>query len=98
MTFVSLVLIQFLKAYNYRSDRWSVLQQPFANRWLNVAVAWELLLLALILYVPLLREPFGTFPLPFHDWVIVIATAFTISPVLELTKWMLRQGGLNEVS
>src|SRR5262245_62840794 len=27
MTFVSLVLIQFFKAYNYRSDRWSVLRR-----------------------------------------------------------------------
>ena len=45
MTFVSLVLIQFFKAYNYRSDRLSVLQRPFANKWLNYAVVWELLLL-----------------------------------------------------
>ncbi|MCU0982897.1 MAG: cation-translocating P-type ATPase, partial [Pirellulaceae bacterium] len=37
MTFVSLVLIQFFKAYNFRSDRHSVLRRPFANRWLNVA-------------------------------------------------------------
>jgi P-type Ca2+ transporter type 2C len=97
MTFLSLVLIQFLKAYNFRSDRWSVLRQPFANRWLNVAIAWELLLLGLIFYVPFLRQPFGTFPLPFADWVIAIATAFTISPVLELAKWMVRRGWLGEV-
>jgi Ca2+-transporting ATPase len=97
MTFLSLVLIQFLKAYNYRSERWSVLRQPFANRWLNVAIVWELLLLALILYVPFLRKPFGTFPLPFEDWVIIIAAASTISPVLELTKWKLRRGWLGEL-
>jgi P-type Ca2+ transporter type 2C len=30
MTFVSLVLIQFFKAYNFRSDRNSVLEKPFA--------------------------------------------------------------------
>ena len=39
MTFVSLVLIQFFKAYNFRSDRHSVLNKPFANKWLNLAVA-----------------------------------------------------------
>ena len=42
LTFVSLVLIQFFKAYNFRSDRQSVLHRPFANRWLNLAVLWEL--------------------------------------------------------
>ena len=45
MTFVSLVLIQFFKAYNFRSDRHSVLRKPFANKWLNLAILWELLLL-----------------------------------------------------
>ncbi|NTU61954.1 MAG: cation-translocating P-type ATPase, partial [Chloroflexi bacterium] len=38
MTFVSLVLIQFFKAYNFRSDRVSVLHRPFANKWLNRAI------------------------------------------------------------
>ena len=56
LTFVSLVLIQFFKAYNYRSDRHSVLRRPFANRWLNYAVGWELVLLGAIVYVPVPAE------------------------------------------
>ena len=96
MTFVSLVLIQFFKAYNFRSDRHSVLNRPFANKWLNAAIAWELLLLALIVYVPFLHEPFNTFALPLIDWVIVIAVSFTISPVLEATKWLERRGWLGK--
>lgn len=98
MTFVSLVLIQFFKAYNYRSDRHSVLHRPFANRWLNLAILWELLLLALIVYVPFLRAPFDTFSLPLIDWVIVVSLAFTVSPVLELAKWMERRGWFGELT
>jgi len=92
MTFVVLVLIQFFKAYNYRSDRRSVFHKPLANRWLNYAIAWELLLLALIVYVPFLTVPFGTFRLPAIDWLIVVTVAATVSPVLEVTKWMERRG------
>jgi Ca2+-transporting ATPase len=92
MTFVSLVLIQFFKAYNYRSDRHSVLNKPFANKWLNLAVVWELALLLLIVYLPFLHGPFGTFSLPLVDWLIVIGLSLTISPVLELAKWMERRG------
>jgi P-type Ca2+ transporter type 2C len=55
MTFVSLVLIQFFKAYNFRSDRNSVFDRPFANRWLNIAIVWEIVLLLLIIYVPALH-------------------------------------------
>jgi Ca2+-transporting ATPase len=91
MTFVSLVLIQFFKAYNFRSDRDSVLREPFANKWLNLAIGWELIMLALILYVPVLERVFGTVALPLNDWLIIIAAALTISPVLELTKWLERR-------
>ena len=91
MTFVSLVLIQFFKAYNFRSDRHSVLRDPFANKWLNLAIGWELIMLVLILYIPILERIFGTVALPLNDWLIIIAAALTISPVLELTKWMERR-------
>ena len=91
MTFVSLVLIQFFKAYNFRSDRQSVLHQPFANKWLNLAIVWELIMLGFILYVPVLERVFGTFPLTGIDWVIIVAAALTVSPVLELTKWVERR-------
>jgi Ca2+-transporting ATPase len=98
MTFVSLVLIQFFKAYNFRSDRHSVLNQPFANKWLNLAIVWELVLLSLIVYLPFLHEPFGTFSLPLIDWAIVITLAFTVSPVLEVAKWMVRRGWFGELA
>jgi P-type Ca2+ transporter type 2C len=92
MTFVSLVLIQFVKAYNFRSDRQSVLNKPFANKWLNLAIIWEIGLLLLIVYLPILHGPFGTFSLPIIDWLIVIGIAFTVAPVLEIAKWMERRG------
>ncbi len=92
MTFVSLVLIQFFKAYNFRSDRHSIFKRPFANKWLNLAIGWELLLLAAIVYLPFLHVPFNTFSLPLVDVALVTITALTIVPVLELTKWLERKG------
>ncbi len=91
MTFVSLVLIQFFKAYNFRSDRHSVMRRPFANRWLNIAILWELLLLLLVVYLPFLQKAFGSFSLTLTDWAIVVGLAFTVSPVLELAKWFGRR-------
>ena len=92
MTFVSLVLIQFCKAYSFRSERHAVFQGTFENRWLNWAVLWELALLGLIIYLPILQAPFGTFPLPLVDWLIMVGAALTIVPVLETAKWMERRG------
>ena len=97
MTFVSLVLIQFFKAYNYRSDRLSVFQRPLANRWLNLAILWEMVLLGLILYVPWLQRPFATFSLSTTDWILVTALALTVVPVLEAVKWMERHEWFGEL-
>jgi len=97
MTFVSLVLIQFFKAYNFRSDRHSVLDKPFANKWLNTAVVWEIVLLLVIIYVPFLHDAFGTYYLPLLDWVIIAGLAVTIVPILELAKWMERRGWFGKV-
>jgi len=92
LTFVSLVLIQFFKAYSYRSDHLSVLRRPFANRWLNLAIAWEVMLLALILYLPVLQAPFATFAMSPTDWAIVVGAAATVLPVLDVAKAALRRG------
>lgn len=91
MTFVLLVLIEFFKAYNFRSDHDSVTNKPFANRWLNIAILWELIILGLIIYVPALRSLFGNIKLPLHDCIVILGLALTISPFLELLKWMQRK-------
>lgn len=97
MTFLSLVLIQFFKAYSFRSDRNSVWRQPFANKWLNLAILWELTLLTLIVYLPVLQTPFGTVvPTP-DEWALVLGAAFTVVPVLELGKWVIRRGWLGAI-
>jgi len=97
MTFVSLVLIQFFKAYNFRSDRESVFKNPFANKWLNYAITWELAMLCMVIYVPFFRTLFGVFYLDIKDWIIIILLAFSVSPVLEFFKWLERKGLLGSL-
>jgi Ca2+-transporting ATPase len=98
MTFLTLVLIQFFNAYNCRSDRLSILRQPLANRWLNLAVFWELALLIAIIYVPFLQPAFGTFALSGNDWLLAIVLAFSIVPVMEIVKLMTRRGWFGAVN
>ena len=91
MTFVSLVLIEFVKAYCFRSDHNSAFLRPFSNKWLNLAILWELFLLALIVYVPLLHGPFDTVALTTRQWLLAAIPACTILPVLELAKLAVRK-------
>ncbi len=92
MTFLCLVLIQFVNAFEFRSDRRPVLHRPFANRWLDLAIVWEVALLVALVYVPVLQRAFGTYPLPLLDWAIVAAAALTVAPVLEAVKALVRRG------
>jgi Ca2+-transporting ATPase len=98
MVFAGLVLVEFFKAYNYRSDRRSALIRPFANRWLNLAVAWEVALLVLVIYLPWGQELFGTFGLTVIDWLILISVGLTIFPLLESVKWLERRGWFGGIS
>ncbi|HUF43205.1 MAG TPA: cation-translocating P-type ATPase [Verrucomicrobiae bacterium] len=96
MAFAGLVLIEFFKAFNFRSDRRSALVRPFANKWLNRAIAWELSLLLAVIYVPFLSLALGTYGLAPEEWLVIIAVALTIFPVLELAKWLERRGWFGE--
>ena len=98
LTFLSLIFLELMEAYIFRSDRYPVFHKPFVNKWLNLAIVWELMLLSLIVYIPVLHRPFGTYSLGMEDWALVIGSAFTIVPVLESAKWMVRRGWLGEVS
>ncbi|NOS67588.1 MAG: HAD-IC family P-type ATPase, partial [Candidatus Peribacteraceae bacterium] len=91
MAFVLLVVAEFVKSYNFRSDHLSALRGTFKNKWLNAAILWELILLLCIVYVPFLQIAFGTFALTLNDWGVIVAMALTIIPVLETAKWVLRR-------
>ena len=91
MLFVSLVLIQFFNAYNFRSEEHSIVRRPFGNRWLNLAIAWEMVLLGVVVYVPTLQPAFSTASLTLGEWGIVLGVAFSVVPVIEIVKSRLRR-------
>ena len=98
MTFVLLVLIEFSKAYHFRSDHLSSFNRPLANRWLNLAVLWEVGLLTGVIYLEFLQRAFGTFSISVQDWLMILTLAMSLTPVLELTKWLGRRGCFGELA
>jgi Ca2+-transporting ATPase len=98
MTFATLVTIEFFKAYSYRSDRHSVFDRPFANRWLNLAIVWEIVLLVLVVNVPFLQDAFGTKSLSAADWESSSARPSRSFPCSRSQKRVIRRGQLEEVT
>jgi Ca2+-transporting ATPase len=89
--FATLILIELFKAFAFRSDRRSTLEGTFRNRWLDLAVGWEIALLALVVDVPFLEHAFGTTDLSPARWALVVGAALTIVPVLEVGKLLARR-------
>ena len=59
LVFMTLIIIQFIKAFNYRSDRLSLFNIGiFSNKWLVGAVIISFAMTVPILYVPVLQEVF----------------------------------------
>lgn len=99
MVFVTLVVIQFFKAFNYRSDRLSIFKIGlFTNRWLIAAIVWECIILLLVVYLPFLQAPFNTYSLGIAEWAIAIFAALTIFPVLEIAKFAVRRSWFRKPS
>jgi len=92
LCFVSLIIIQFFKAYNFRSDKHSIFKIGFfGNKWLNLSILGEILLLLIIIYWPSLHEPFRTFSLTASDWLRVVLLSSTIFPIIEFSKFLVRR-------
>jgi len=90
MSFVCLVLTEFCKAYLFRTDGW-IFRGTWSNRWLNLSILVEICMLMVILYVPFMHGPLGTFALTLTDWIIVACVAVTIIPIVESAKWISRR-------
>jgi len=87
MTFVTLILVEFFNAFNCRSfDRSLFKIGIFTNKWLVLAVLWELVLLNVIIYVPALQGPFNTHALTLEDWALSVGAASTIFVAFEIAK------------
>jgi P-type Ca2+ transporter type 2C len=87
ITFVTLVLIEFFNAFNCRSLEKSLFKVGiWTNKWLLLAIVWEIVLLAIIVYVPALQGPFKTHSLTLEDWVVAVASSSSIFVLFELVK------------
>lgn len=90
MVFVCLILIEFFKAYIFRSDMHSMFVGIFNNRWLNLSIVSQMLLALVIVYVPVFHDPLSTYALTLNDWIVTLIAACTIVPFMEILKLIVR--------
>jgi P-type Ca2+ transporter type 2C len=86
-----LVMIEMLNALNALSDEGSLLTVGlFANPLLILAIMGSVILHCIILYIPFFARIFGTAPLTFNDWKLVMVFSLPVIFLDELLKVVAR--------
>jgi len=89
MVFTLIVISMMFNAFNWRSERLSLLDIGiFSNRTLLYAVGSTILLQLLVIYTPVLNDPFNTVPLGLVDWGIIMLLASTTIIFVEVAKFL----------
>jgi Ca2+-transporting ATPase len=88
--FLMFVLVELVLALNFRSLRYSILEAP-PHRWLWVAIAWEVALLAVLVQFSAVREAFGIAMPQLSDVATVLALAGAVLVTIEIVKLALRR-------
>ncbi len=90
MAFVTLSFSELLRAFTARSERVPVIKVGiFSNKVMNLAILSSLTLLLVVVYVPFLQGIFGTAPLGWVQWEIILPLLLGPSVAAELTKLIL---------
>ncbi|PWF99329.1 cation-translocating P-type ATPase [Levilactobacillus bambusae] len=92
MTLAAIVFCQIAMAENCRTKLVSVFKIGlFSNHRINFGIIFEVCLLALIIYVPILQGIFNTTGLTTLDWVVLATIPIPVFLVEELRKFMVRR-------
>jgi Ca2+-transporting ATPase len=89
-TFFMFIILELAIALNFRSMRFSVFQAP-PHRWLTVALLWELLLIAVLIRIPSIRDAFGIAMPSASDLAMITGFGLLLFAVMEAVKAVLRK-------
>jgi nucleotide-binding universal stress UspA family protein len=88
--FLLLVFVELMIVMSFRSLRYSIFEAP-PHKWLLIAMAWEIALLAVLLQLPSVREAFGIRMPSLAEVGMALAIGAAVLLTIELAKAMLRR-------
>lgn len=97
MAFATLGLIQLFHAFNVKSVYKSLLTVgAFKNKMFNYAILLSAVMLLSVMVVPGLTSIFGVAILTAEQWLFVLGASFSIVPIVEIAKVIMRAMGMDK--
>ena len=91
MAFVTMSMAEIFHSFNMRSQRGSLLTLKGFNKTLNWAALGSLVATTLVCEVPFLANAFGFTSVELNEYLIALALAFCIIPIVEIVKFFQRK-------
>lgn len=97
MAFATLGLIQLFHAFNVKSVYKSLGQVgAFKNKMFNYAILVSAVMLLSVMVIPGLTNVFDVAALTAGQWLFVVGSAFSIVPIVEIAKAIMRAMGMDK--
>lgn len=91
MAFLTLSISEIVHSFNMRSQRGSLFSLKGQNLLLNVSAIVALLLTTAVCEIPFLANAFGFTAVSFGEYLVAIALAISVFPLVELVKLIQRK-------
>ena len=86
MAFLTLSMIEVFHSFNMRSRITSLFSLRKQNATLWLTLAFSLLVTAAVVFIPALNRAFSFYPITFSQYLIALAMAITVIPIVEIEK------------
>ena len=97
MAFATLGLIQLFHAFNVKSVYKSLgTVGAFKNKMFNYAILVSAVMLLSVMVIPGLTTVFDVAILTAEQWLFVVGAAFSIVPIVEIAKAIMRAMGMDK--
>ncbi len=94
MTFAGIVVAQIGNVLACRTSKQSIFRTSLAkNKWIMWGIIAQFSILAVLVYVPLMQNIFGTTALGITDWIYLISLALIVVFAEEIRKFLTRRFG-----
>ncbi len=96
MAFLTLSLVEIFHSFNMRSRTGSIFKLETRNKYLWLSMIASLVFTTAVVYVPFLSNAFGFEHINFVEYLVAIAIAVSIIPIMEIIKFIQRKSLKNK--
>ncbi len=88
--FFLFIVLEMIIALNFRSMRYSIFEAP-PHKWLLLAIAWELILITVLIQFPVVRDAFGINMPPISMLALIFGFGLIVFISMEVVKRILKK-------